>query len=215
MRLSASQFFILLLLLMFCLALFAFSGIKVQIILPDRTAPTLTPTILPKSAPPRTLPPLEVTPQKLPTATPKASTSEQNAVKFEFKVTWATVDAVLDGDTIRLMNGDKLRYIGVDTPEKLTHPPECYAQEATRRNRKLVEGKRVALRKDRSNVDRYGRLLRYVYLPDGRMVNELLVQEGYAHAAEFRPDTLFSQRFAQLEQQAKSNQRGMWGKCDL
>ncbi|MFN8445121.1 MAG: thermonuclease family protein [Caldilineaceae bacterium] len=198
---------------MLCLALFAFSGIKVQIILPDRTAATPlppTPPVLPKSAPPRTLPPLAV-----PTATPKASTSDQSAVKFEFKVTWATVDAVLDGDTIRLTNGDKLRYIGVDTPEKLTHPPECYAQEATRRNRKLVEGKQIALRKDHSEVDRYGRLLRYVYLPDGQMVNEMLVQEGYARAAEFRPDTLFAQRFAQLEQQAKRNNRGMWGKCDL
>lgn len=121
---------------------------------------------------------------------------------------------MLDGDTVRLSNGDKLRYIGVDTPEKLTDPPECYAQEATRRTANWWR-KRVALRKDRSNVDPYGRLLRYVYLSDGRMVNELLVEGGYAFAAEFRPDTLFSARFAQLEQEAKRKQRGLWGKCNL
>lgn len=205
MRLSATQFFVLLFVLMLCLALIAFSGIKVQIIFPDRAgAPASSTKIPPTVVPSPTLPPLS----------PKTSSGEQAPVTFDFKVTWATVDAVLDGDTIRLSSGEKLRYIGVDTPEKLTHPPECYAQEATRRNRKLVEGKRVALRKDHSEVDRYGRLLRYVYLADGRMVNELLVQEGYAVAAEFRPDTLFAQRFAQLEQQAKNKQRGLWGKCD-
>ncbi len=185
MRLSCLQFFILLLLALLGAFALAFSGIDLNGILGD-----------------------------LPSGLPKSNVPQTGSVNFDFPVTWAQVDAVLDGDTIRLSDGNRVRYIGMDTPETESDPPECYAKEAARRNRKLVDGKRVALRKDRSETDRYGRLLRYVYLEDGRMVNELLVEEGYAVAAEFRPDTQNASRFAALEEEAHQANRGLWGKCE-
>jgi len=127
-----------------------------------------------------------------------------------FQVTWATVGRVIDGDTIELAGGARVRYIGIDTPEMSGHR-ECYATEATAKNRELVEGKRVALRKDVSETDRYGRLLRYVYLPTGEMVNATLVREGYAVASTFPPDVMFADLFVELEREAREAARGLWG----
>jgi endonuclease YncB( thermonuclease family) len=129
---------------------------------------------------------------------------------FGFQVTWATVSRVIDGDTVELSTGQKVRYLGIDTPE-LTYPRECYALEAYQKNRELVEGKRVALRKDVSETDRYGRLLRYVYLPNGEMVNAILVREGYALAATIPPDVMFADLFVRLEREAREAGRGLWG----
>lgn len=129
---------------------------------------------------------------------------------FGFEVTWATVSRTIDGDTVELATGQRVRYIGIDTPE-LTWPRECYAVEAYQRNKELVEGKRVALRNDVSETDRYGRLLRYVYLPNGEMVNAILVREGYALAATFPPNVMFADLFVQLEREAREAGRGLWG----
>jgi micrococcal nuclease len=137
----------------------------------------------------------------------------QPSVSFDFPITWAVVDSVLDGDTVRMSDGQRVRYIGMDTPESESNPPECYALEASEKNRRLVEGKRVALRKDKGDLDRYGRLLRYVYLEDGRFVNQILVVEGYATAAAFKPNLLFQTEFTQWEAEARGAKRGMWQKC--
>jgi micrococcal nuclease len=167
---------------------------------------TVNPPIEERPQSPAQLPPLEpippgVTPESLP--------------QFDFRVTWADVDAVLDGDTIRLSDGRRVRYIGIDTPEIESNPPECFAREATTKNRALVEGKRVALRKDKSETDRYGRLLRYVYLSDGSFVNEILVRNGYAVAATFRPDVRFADDFTHWQAEARANERGLWKKCNM
>ncbi len=143
-----------------------------------------------------------------------AHSSAPAKYSFDFPVTWATVDGVMDGDTIRLRNGKRVRYIGIDTPETENKPPDCYAKQAKARNRQLVEGQRIALRKDKRETDRYGRLLRYIYLEDGQMVNEMLVAEGFARATPYRPDTRFEDRFAELEQQAKQDNWGLWGECE-
>lgn len=76
------------------------------------------------------------------------------------------VKRVVDGDTIELENGERLRYIGIDTPETKhpTKPVQCYGEDAYQINKKLVEGKTVKLVKDISEVDKYKRLLRYVYV---------------------------------------------------
>src|SRR4030067_982445 len=70
---------------------------------------------------------------------------------------------VVDGDTVELENGQKVRYIGIDTPETTLGKNDCYGTEATEKNKELVEGKRVRLEKDISETDKFGRLLRYVY----------------------------------------------------
>jgi len=112
------------------------------------------------------------------------------------------VVAVIDGDTIevQLASGEvkRVRYIGVDTPES----GEVCGAEATAANRALVEGKQVKLEKDVSETDRYGRLLRYVYVGDV-FVNAQLVREGYAEARKYPPDTAKANELEALEVQAR------------
>jgi micrococcal nuclease len=124
----------------------------------------------------------------------------------------ARVARVIDGDTIELSDGRRVRYIGVDTPETVdpSQPVGCYGKEASDRNKFLVEGKTVSLEKDVSETDRFGRLLRYVYVGD-EMINELLVSEGYAQVSTFPPDVKYQDRFAGLQQQARAANRGLWG----
>lgn len=127
----------------------------------------------------------------------------------------AKVVAVIDGDTIDvLLFGQKyrVRYILINTPET-EHSPggaEPFGLEATAANRALVEGKTVQLEKDVSETDRYGRLLRYVYV-DGMMVNEELLRQGMAHVATFPPDVKYVDRFLAVQKAAQAAGRGIWG----
>lgn len=124
------------------------------------------------------------------------------------------VTRVVDGDTIQLENGQTVRYIGVDTPESV-HPRqgvECFGKEASQKNEELVLGKRVQLEKDVSETDRYGRLLRYVYV-DGMFVNDELVRQGYANSLSYPPDVKHQDQFRAAEQEARAASRGLWGSC--
>lgn len=128
----------------------------------------------------------------------------------------AVVVRVIDGDTIQLQDGRTLRYIGIDTPET-KHPTvgkECYGDQASRRNLELVEGQTVQLEKDVSETDRYQRLLRYVWLND-RMINEQLVAEGYATAVSFPPDIRHQAELQAAEQEAREAGLGLWSACQL
>ena len=118
----------------------------------------------------------------------------------------ALVVSVIDGDTIELQGGRRVRYLGIDTPEI----GEYYATEATSRNTELVDGKIVELQSGKRDEDEYGRLLRYVYV-DGIFVNAELVAQGYATAYIFDADEHYSQVLVQLEQYAKLKERGLWG----
>ncbi|MDW8394903.1 MAG: thermonuclease family protein [Anaerolineae bacterium] len=125
------------------------------------------------------------------------------------------VKKAVDGDTIVVeMNGReyRVRYIGVDTPESTTKQ-ECYGKEAARFNAKLVEGQTVRFERDVNETDRFGRLLRYVYLTNGEMVNEVLVREGYALARSFPPDVKYQDRLREAEREAKQRRRGLWRAC--
>lgn len=127
----------------------------------------------------------------------------------------ARVTRVVDGDTIHVELGGKdyrLRYIGIDTPETVDprRPVGCFGAEASERNRQLVEGRTVGLEKDVSETDSFGRLLRYVWVED-QMVNEALVEEGYALAATYPPDVRYSGVFVSLQAQAREGKRGLWG----
>lgn len=125
------------------------------------------------------------------------------------------VSRVIDGDTIELQNGEKVRYIGIDTPETVDprKAVECYGKEASLKNKELVEGKEVRLVKDVSERDKYGRLLRYVYVGDV-FINEKLVAEGYAHASTYPPDVAHSQLFLEKERLAREKKLGLWDKCE-
>ena len=118
----------------------------------------------------------------------------------------AQVVGIVDGDTIDvLLNGERIRvrYIGINTPER---SEACYA-EATAANRRWVEGRQVELRRDASDTDRYGRLLRYIYA-DGVFVNRQLVADGYAEAVLYQPDDAHYSQFRALEAAAAAANRG-------
>ena len=91
---------------------------------------------------------------------------------------------VVDGDTIILSNGEKVRLIGVDTPETVrpNTPVEYYGKEASAFTKKMVEGQPVKLEYDLQQRDKYGRLLAYVYLMDGTFLNAEIIKQGYGHA---------------------------------
>jgi micrococcal nuclease len=130
-------------------------------------------------------------------------------------LTPAEVTRVVDGDTIEVqIDGGtyRVRYIGINTPESVDpgSPVECFGEEASRKNKELVEGKTVGLEKDVSETDQFGRLLRYVWL-EGRLINARLVSEGYAYAATYPPDVRYSALFAQLQSEAQSAGLGLWG----
>ena len=118
------------------------------------------------------------------------------------------VARIIDGDTIVISTGQHVRYIGIDTPE-MTPAPEPFAKAATEANRQLVEGKAVRLEKDVSETDRYGRLLRYVWV-DGTMVNQELVRRGLAQAKAYPPDTRYQLLLEATEAEARLAGRGIW-----
>lgn len=124
---------------------------------------------------------------------------------------------VVDGDTIVVSRAgvdERVRYVGVDTPE-LAHDGaevECFAEAAAKRNEALVAGKNVELVTDVSDRDRYGRLLRYVYV-DGVSVGSTLVEEGLAKPIKVKPDTAQYETLRELASEAKAAGRGMWGEC--
>ena len=126
----------------------------------------------------------------------------------------ATVTRVYDGDTIEALvegRSEKIRYIGIDTPEMDDPRPVVLemAREAAQANRELVGGRRVRLELDIQERDRYGRLLAYVWLGD-TLVNEWLVKEGYAAAPSFPPNVRYQDRLRTAERDARQAGRRLW-----
>lgn len=126
-----------------------------------------------------------------------------------------------DGDTIVVdMNGveETVRFIGVDTPEthKPNTPVQCYGPEASVYTKQLIGNQKVRLQADplNTNRDRYGRLLRYVYLPDGTLVEQKLIEQGYGFAYTYFPLSK-SEEFKAYEQTAKKASLGLWATCQV
>jgi len=137
-----------------------------------------------------------------------------------FKVT-----RVIDGDTIEIEGGERVRYIGIDTPEmheskKLYRDAQRTKQDAGaiqklgrqayEFTKHLVEGKRVSLEFDAEKYDKYKRLLAYVYLKDGTFVNAKIVEEGYASLLTIPPNVKYADLFLKLYREARENRRGLW-----
>lgn len=159
----------------------------------------LSPGIIPK-----TIKPMEITKEATSTAILEQMSEFESAI----------VKRVVDGDTIELTDGRKLRYIGIDTPETVDprQAVGCFGREASGENRRLVDGKTVRLEKDISDTDRYGRLLRYVYI-DGQMVNDVLVRNGFAYSSSYPPDVKYQEQFILAQREAQEDKRGLWGAC--
>ena len=147
------------------------------------------------------------------TGTPEASAPPQSDAPGG--LTQAIVTRVVDGDTIVVSIGGeefRVRYIGIDTPETVDprRPVGCFGLEASERNSGLVDGMTVGLERDVSEIDVFGRLLRYVWIGD-QMVNATLVEEGYATASPYPPDVKYSDTFLRLQGEARLAKRGLWG----
>ena len=127
------------------------------------------------------------------------------------------VSRAVDGDTIELSNGEKVRYIGIDTPElrekdgaRWVYSPQPYAELAKDFNQRLVEGKQVKLEFDVQKRDKYNRLLAYVY-SDDKMANLEMVREGYAMIYTYPPNVKYTEEFLAAQTQAREGQKGLWG----
>jgi micrococcal nuclease len=128
---------------------------------------------------------------------------------------------VVDGDTVVLENGDKVRYLNIDTPEtkKPNTPVQCYGPEASSFNKQLVENKTVYMTADKSPTDRYDRLLRFVFLSlddtkdIDKSVNAKMVKLGYARASIYKPNNTYERNFRGYELDAKKANLGIWKNC--
>ena len=165
------------------------------------------PTTAPATRAGATRPPTPAAPG--PTAQPDEPPDGDRA-----EVTHVFVTHVFDGDTIEVERDGRayrLRYIGVDTPER----DEPFYQDAFDFNRDLVADEVVTLVRDVSETDQYGRLLRYVYLSDGTFVNAAVISSGLGRLVTFPPDVAQTDNFKQLQEQARLAGVGLWSRPDL
>ena len=140
------------------------------------------------------------------------------------------VERAIDGDTLKLSDGRKVRLIGVDTPE--LHESDKLARDAARSHKDaavirglgrkaadftkaIVQGKRVKLEYDVEKRDRYGRTLAYIYLEDGTFVNAKIIEEGYAQTMTIPPNVKYAGYFLNLQKEARGNKKGLWKTGDF
>jgi micrococcal nuclease len=128
--------------------------------------------------------------------------------------------SVVDGDTIVLRVQDQtetVRLLGIDTPETVhpTKPIECFGPEASAFTKAtLVEGSLVKIVRDVEPRDRYQRLLVYLFLADGTLFNQLLIDRGLARTLSIEPNTAFASQFASHESSARNRRVGLWLSCE-
>lgn len=139
---------------------------------------------------------------------------EQDVGKSVSKAGLVKVTRVIDGDTIEIEGGERVRYIGIDTPETLDprKPVQCFGVESSKKNKELVEGKTVRLEKDITDRDKYNRLLRYVWLDD-TLINLALVTGGFAYSYSYPPDIKYQDKFVAAQKEARETKVGLWSAC--
>ena len=135
------------------------------------------------------------------------------------------VDYVIDGDTIKLKDGTRVRLLGIDSPEK----GECFYEESRLGVKDLIEGKQVFLEREITGEDNYGRLLRYVFLPaddeiathastasgnDRLFVNNYIVRQGWGRDFSDSPDNRYRDLLVTAREEALRENRGLWKQCD-
>ncbi len=128
------------------------------------------------------------------------------------------VDKVVDGDTIKVdIEGkvETLRLIGLDTPEIVDprKPVQCYGYEASKKAKEILTEQKIVLEADETQGDRdkYGRLLRYVFLENGENFNKMMISEGYGHQYTYNKPYKYLEEFKLAEQTARDKKKGLWG----
>lgn len=141
----------------------------------------------------------------------------------------AVVDKITDGDTFSVFfneRKEKIRLIGIDTPEsRRNKKAEKQSDEENIDQETIVamgkkakefmaslikKGDKVRLEFDSQERDKYGRFLCYVYLEDGRMLNEVIIREGYAYPLTIAPNVKYEEKFREAFRFARENSRGLW-----
>jgi len=155
----------------------------------------------------------ENNPSLFPSATTQ-TLGKKSEDKLDLNNEGVKVVRAIDGDTIEIEGGQKVRYIGIDTPETSDprKPIQCFGKESADKNRELVEGKKVYLEKDISETDKYGRLLRYVYI-DNIFINDYLVRQGFAYSSSYPPDIKYQDQFVNAQDEAMRGSSGLWDIC--
>jgi micrococcal nuclease len=145
-----------------------------------------------------------------PTPTPNPSPSLSQAEFYK-------VIKIVDGDTFDVSvsgRSERVRLIGVDTPELVDprKPVQCFGREASNKTKEILTGKKVKLESDptQGDKDKYGRLLRYVFLEDGTNFNKLLISEGFAHEYTYNLPYKYRDEFLAAEKFARENKLGLW-----
>ncbi|MGN7176922.1 thermonuclease family protein [Paenibacillus sp. FSL R5-0490] len=149
---------------------------------------------------------------------------EQRQAAESLGLELVTVGRVVDGDTIETSDGRKVRLIGVNTPESTTRVEE-YGKEASQFTTSELTGKKVWVQKDVSDTDRYGRLLRIIWLDipaddmdedeiREKMFNAHLVLNGYAEPSTYNPDVKYSEYFREFGREAREANKGLWALGD-
>jgi len=141
-----------------------------------------------------------------------AGAAEAGSMSIVGQSRWVQVSKVFDGDTFRTTRGEKVRLLGINTPE-IAHdrrPSQPFGIEAKRHLKQLISGKTVRLQLDRDRKDNYGRTLAQVYLRDGRSINEQMVRDGLAHVYTFAPNFKWAPALLKAEREARIAMRGIW-----
>ena len=166
----------------------------------------------------QTTPNTEVkTEETTPVATAPVAEMEQAKPVELFEVV-----SVTDGDTIKVnINGktETLRLIGMDTPETVDPrtPVQCFGKEASNKAKETLSGKKVRLESDptQGELDKYNRLLRYVFLEDGTSYNKMMIEEGFAHEYTYNTPYKYQTEYKEAETRAREGKKGFWGDlCD-
>jgi len=132
--------------------------------------------------------------------------------KSQSSVPEAVVTRVVDGDTVHLDTGERVRLVGIDTPEleKEGRPAEFLAHKAKAELARMTQGKKIRLEYDQLRYDHYGRLLAYLFLPDGTFVNAEMVRQGWARVYLIPPNLRFKEELVQAQRQALETRHGIW-----
>ncbi|MFA7049653.1 MAG: thermonuclease family protein [Patescibacteria group bacterium] len=138
---------------------------------------------------------------------------QNNAIPNDFK--YYQVVEVVDGDTIKIdLDGsiESIRLIGMDTPETVDprKPVQCFGEESSKKAKELLLNKKVRLEDDPTQYDKYGRLIKYVYLENGEMYNKKMIEDGYAHEYTYDIPYKYQSEFQEAEKYARENKLGLW-----
>ncbi|MEQ7128279.1 thermonuclease family protein [Actinopolymorpha sp. B11F2] len=157
-----------------------------------------------------------------PTTTPTPSSTSRAAARAGQgeRSGWSQVVDIVDGDTIKVSAGgaiETVRLIGLDTPETRhpDKPVQCFGPEATTHARDLLEGEQVRLETDatQGRLDRYGRTLAYLWLRDGRLINETMISDGYGREYTYDKPYRYQSRLQAAERAARKSMTGLWKAC--